>query len=126
MAKSLKTFRIVPRAARRRPEEAEVRRLTERFHDIDSIRRCSAVDICIELGEILDEGRALLGRGYGRWLREQLGLSRAAAECYGALAELCRREPGSVHTHKDLGPAKLVRLARLDPDRRARLLRRQG
>src|SRR5262249_51070675 len=82
------------------------------------------VDRSIAAGRVLLKGAQILrgSRAFRRWLTE-LGVSPATAQNYIKIAELDRHSPGLVERWKILGPAKLYRVARLNPEARQDVLK---
>jgi len=110
-----KAVKILAASGGRKPEAlsgTQVLRLSERFLELRRQLFRDAVDTAIELGEILEEGKGVLPRAYGRWL-DRLGVTRATANNYVRLAVLARDEPGVIQSWKELGSSKLYRVASL-------------
>ncbi|MEK6608095.1 MAG: hypothetical protein AABZ30_10575 [Myxococcota bacterium] len=107
-------------------EAPKVAALTERFLELKRQTLRDLVDRAVELGELLAEARPLLRGHYHRWLDERLGVDSSTAENYVALARLAREDPGLIQRFKELGPAKLYRVARLAPAARRKVLGRSG
>jgi hypothetical protein len=96
--------------------------LAERFHDLRRQGFRSLVDLSVELGRLLIDARERLRGTYNRWLRERLGVELTTAANYVALARLATESPATVERFKELGTAKLYRVARLPPEARKLVL----
>ena len=81
------------------------------------------VDRSRDMGELLDEGFALLAdrRLYNRWTKSHR-LSRTSANNFSNTAKLAREAPATYERWRVLGPAKIYRLARLPPRARDKVL----
>ncbi len=81
------------------------------------------VDRSRDMGEILDEGRALIDdrRVYNRWTKS-LGMSRTSALNFRNTTAFAREAPGVYERWRVLGPAKIYRLARISPRAREKVL----
>lgn len=101
----------------------EVTALTERFHELRRQGARTIVDLSIELGAILEEGRKVLAGSFHRWLRERIGIEPQTARNYLALARMARESPGVIERWKELGASKLYRVARLPRDGQRAVLR---
>ncbi len=97
--------------------------LTARFAEVRSVLFKDTVDATVQLGRILREGRPKIGRNYLRWTRERLHIERSTAANYVRLAELAIHSPAVLERFKDLGVAKLYKLAGLSPEARQLVLR---
>jgi len=102
--------------------DAALERLTARYLELRQQAFRDAVDTVIELGEILIQVEALLGREFGDWL-DRVATADRTAHNYVALAELAEEQPGVIQTWKELGPTKLYRIAHLPASSRRALLK---
>src|SRR5262245_39727625 len=105
---------------------AEARALTARFLEVRTQVVRQLVEAGVEMGQILEEGRKRFGGYYAEWVTERLGLVVTTAANYVALYRLARHSPALVERHRELGVAKLYKLARVSTERRDELLRTPG
>jgi hypothetical protein len=131
MGRALIAVKALPRARVRPPpvdplEDSRVARLTERFLELKRQVYRNLVDVAVELGEILEEGKEILGKSYPRWLDDGLGIERRTAGNYLSLARVARESPGTVQRWKELGATKLYQLARIPAAARREVLRKEG
>ena len=103
-------------------EDPAIVRLTERFLELHREAFRNAVDVVIELGEILLEAKPRLPGAYGRWL-ERLGVSLQSAHNYESLAVLSAKHPGVIERWKELGLSKLYRIGALSQEGRKAVLK---
>ncbi|MSP63694.1 MAG: hypothetical protein EXR72_25780 [Myxococcales bacterium] len=104
-------------------DEPEAAALTGRFLELRRQGVRALVDMAVELGGILLEGRRALQGSYHRWLSERLGIERTTAANYVALAQLGRDSPALIERFRQLGAAKLYRVARLSLEGRHAVLK---
>jgi hypothetical protein len=102
-------------------ERREVVRLTARFVELRQQLFRNAVDTAVELGEILREGRKIVAGRYRDWI-SRLGIAYSTARNYESLARMAEEQPRLIQRFKELGPAKLYRLAMLDDKGRKTVL----
>jgi hypothetical protein len=96
--------------------------LTARFHQARADWIRDSVDVVVELGGILLEGKRSLGPAFHRWIAEELHVEPATARNYIRLAEFSRHSPAAIERFKALGVAKLYKIARLPPPARDAVL----
>jgi hypothetical protein len=121
-----KAGRAIARAVVPQVLDATIASLTTRFHELKEQLLRDAVETMREMGEILEQGAARLGRRrYGAWVEQDLGISRAAASNYVRVLELSRTTPRLFLDWKELGASKMVRLARVAPRRRRTAVRKK-
>ncbi|MHC5038479.1 MAG: hypothetical protein ACYTHM_14295 [Planctomycetota bacterium] len=96
-------------------------RLTARFQELKRQLYRDAVDTAVELGDILREGKAVLTGHYRRWI-ERLGISPKTALNYERLSRLAEEAPRILQQFKELGPAKLYRVADIEKTHRNKIL----
>ncbi|MSP61470.1 MAG: hypothetical protein EXR72_14210 [Myxococcales bacterium] len=98
--------------------------LAGRFQEVQVQMVRLAVEAAAECGQILLEGRAVAKRHYQQWVREVLQIDPGTASNYVAVAHLARDAPAFLERHRELGLAKIYKLARVAPDARNQLLKR--
>jgi hypothetical protein len=99
-----------------------IERLSERFLELHREGFRTAVNLVVELGQILLEAKPRLRGSYARWL-DRLGVSPQTARNYESLAQLSARHPGVIEQWKELGPAKLYRIGALSQEGRRAILK---
>lgn len=104
----------------------EVAALADRFLELRRQGARTLVDLAVELGQILDAAREKVGRRFGAWARERLGLERGTADNYLSMARLAREQPQIIERYKELGASKLYQVARLPAANRLTVLRTPG
>jgi hypothetical protein len=97
--------------------------LTERYQELRRQAFRDAVDLTIELGQIVIDVHARLREGFGAWL-DEVGTTERTARNYVALARLAAEAPGIVQRWKELGPSKLYKVATLPAPARSKVLRK--
>lgn len=114
-------------SARMAVEQKQLERLTQRFFSLQEQLARDAVETMREMGKILQAGKKLLGGGgYSRWVQDDLGVSVQAARNYRRVTELGESSPGLFVKWKELGASKIIRLSRIDPKKRAEVLRKKS
>ena len=114
-----------PASSRALITQRKTDQLSARFLQLREQLARDAVETMREMGKVLHEARTLLGRDYGLWIREELGISRAAASNYKRVFEMSESTPKIFVEKKDLGPSKIIRLARVAPDKRSTALNKK-
>lgn len=112
-------------ADRSRKTQRQIDRLSSRFLELRQQLARDAVESMREMGRVLQQARALLDRDYGRWIEDELGISRAAGSNYERVYELSQTTPRLFIDHKELGASKMIRLARVVPKMRAVVLKQK-